>query len=143
MTHPSALPEEVCEWCGAVVKYVRVLPAGQWTDGALSVPIDADPLAWDDPEGRLVRVPRGRVGGRIDCAMPVREETRWMHERTYRYHRDSCPNRHMWTGVKKWVRTVRERDAEREMDPTNPEIAAAMARGHSPFAPVAPPRTRW
>jgi len=91
------LPDDVCEWCGATVKYVTVLP------GHKRVPIDAEPVGPVDWRGDVVRVPPSKCGGHIDC-VTTPERAEWEYARRYRLHKNTCPNADKWTGAKKWAR---------------------------------------
>jgi hypothetical protein len=86
----TTIPDEQCEWCGEIIKWVRLLPS------QTPIPIDADPVDTYDPMGRLGRQHPSKAGGRMDCVRYIGEDERWMYERTYVPHKMTCSQAEQW-----------------------------------------------
>lgn len=102
MALKTQLPEELCEWCGKPIKYVRLLPADK-----LSIKIDADPLLANGIDYAIPGQPllgvyrRARPEDtpyRVDGVYPITEGDGWRDRVKYTYsnHKQTCPNADMW-----------------------------------------------
>jgi hypothetical protein len=98
----TSLPEDLCEWCGQPIKYVRLLPADK-----LTIKIDADPLLADGLDYGVKGKPllgvyrRARpedVPYRVDGVYLIIEGDGWREKIQYSYsnHKQTCPNADMW-----------------------------------------------
>lgn len=121
MTPKQGLPEYECEWCGRPVKYVRLMNGHDYHPEKYTVQlIDAEALPGN--AGEVAALHPRYANGRTDCAYRILPESgvKW----SYMLHRSTCPDRHKWTGVRKWKQTIRDRDT---LIP-GPELDAARAR---------------
>lgn len=118
------LTEYWCEWCGADIKYVRVLKDLNDMKRYTWEPIDAVASVAEDPDATLIRVPASRTGHH-NYAIACPEDWRFLdqfRELLYCNHKRTCPQRHQWTGKKQTANYRAMTDEERAWKNGNPEL---------------------